>query len=266
MGYQPLKECEIMPVKKTPKEQRINKKKSNIQRILIGSALSITMIWMFTLGLLVGKNVFPLRFNINEIQNEWETLRQISIQKRDSLIKHSYDLCTKKGLDFYKALRDDKDVNLLSKSDLYGSKKFKHLEKKSLAKKERLVASNKPKLQLKTKIKSKKSAKIRTKLTAKSKNKYLTLQVAAHQNPRMAVAAVKKFKEKGYPAYSTSIKLPEKGVWYRVRIGTFKNKTDADKMRKKLNMEKITAIIVPYRVSGESGLKIAQETHKQPES
>ena len=57
--------------------------------------------------------------------------------------------------------------------------------------------------------------------------KSLTIQAAALKNRSEADELVRKLKQKGYPAYKTVGAVPNKGVWFRVRIGEYSSKEAA---------------------------------------
>ena len=54
-----------------------------------------------------------------------------------------------------------------------------------------------------------------------------TVQVAAFKTAGDADKLVAKLKQKGFAAYSKFDKIPNKGIWYRVRVGEFKSKAEA---------------------------------------
>ena len=61
----------------------------------------------------------------------------------------------------------------------------------------------------------------------------------------MAEDEVKKMKKRGYAAFIASSELPGKGMWHRVRLGSFLNKAAAEKLQKTLHgKESISSIIV----------------------
>jgi cell division septation protein DedD len=74
--------------------------------------------------------------------------------------------------------------------------------------------------------------------------KNFTIQVASVRDSRDADKLVNKLKKEGYPAYRSIGKIPGKGIWYRVRVGYFKNRTEAGFTLKRLKKEKIEAVIV----------------------
>ncbi len=53
------------------------------------------------------------------------------------------------------------------------------------------------------------------------------VQVGAYQNIAEANAHAAQWKSKGYSAYVTSADLPDRGRWYRVRVGAFATRADA---------------------------------------
>ncbi|HTP03713.1 MAG TPA: SPOR domain-containing protein [Nitrospirota bacterium] len=69
-----------------------------------------------------------------------------------------------------------------------------------------------------------------------SKLRY-TIQIAAYQEKEMAEDDVKKMKTRGYAAFILSSTVPDKGTWYRVRLGSFPNKAAAEKLQKQLQVK-----------------------------
>jgi len=67
-----------------------------------------------------------------------------------------------------------------------------------------------------------------------------TIQVASSQSEEKALALVNRLKTKDYPAYIEEMELKGK-KWYRVRVGSFRNRIDAqrlvDKLKEKEGLE-----------------------------
>lgn len=59
------------------------------------------------------------------------------------------------------------------------------------------------------------------------------VQVASSQSEEKALALVNRLKAQGYPAYIEEVELKGK-KWYRVRVGSFRNRDDAQKLVDKL--------------------------------
>ena len=55
-----------------------------------------------------------------------------------------------------------------------------------------------------------------------------SIQVGSYPNPDEAHTLVAYWKQKGYSAYLVSADIPNKGRWYRVRLGGFDTKDDAE--------------------------------------
>lgn len=77
------------------------------------------------------------------------------------------------------------------------------------------------------------------KVTRPASKRY-TLQVSAFQSKNEADQVMKKLQKSGYRPYVVASKLPRRGVWYRVRLGTFGSWGQAvaakKKFEEKLNM------------------------------
>src|SRR3990170_2873669 len=61
-----------------------------------------------------------------------------------------------------------------------------------------------------------------------------SLQIASYPEREMADEEVKKMKKRGYAAFIVESEVPDKGTWYRVRLGSFSNKASADKLMNEL--------------------------------
>jgi cell division septation protein DedD len=64
-----------------------------------------------------------------------------------------------------------------------------------------------------------------------------TIQVAAYKQAGDADKLVAKLKRNGFLAYRAIGKVPGKGIWYRVRVGEFKDKSEAG--RPMANLKKL---------------------------
>lgn len=72
-----------------------------------------------------------------------------------------------------------------------------------------------------------------------------SVQIGAYQDQREAAYHVEEWKAKGYPAYMMIADLGERGRWYRVRLGGFPTKEDADHYLGDLrSKESINGIVV----------------------
>ena len=74
-------------------------------------------------------------------------------------------------------------------------------------------------------------------------DKYFTVQIAATKEIAVGKSLVDRLKKMMYAAFITEVVIPEKGRWYRIRVGRFTNWSDADQMRKKLMQDNIEGIV-----------------------
>jgi cell division septation protein DedD len=72
-----------------------------------------------------------------------------------------------------------------------------------------------------------------------------TVQTGSYPEREMAEEEVKRLKKRGFAAFIVSSELPGKGVWHRVRLGSFSSRAAAEKLQKAIHeKEKILAIVV----------------------
>ena len=218
-----------------------NKKKTSTHWTRKGLTLWICVTffacaWMFVLGIFVGRGTAPVKFDMEKLQKELADLKEALIKKevnRYNLDSLSADNITPLG--FPEALKHTGDEERL-KADIP--------QKNSTPLREHTVSkTKKPLVSRKATTRKKKTATVKTSV---KENKNFTIQVAAFKDSKIADNMVAEFKKRGYPAYRSMGKIPEKGIFYRIRIGFFKNRTDADIILNRLKKENIKAIIVPH--------------------
>jgi cell division septation protein DedD len=205
--------------------------------------------WMFVLGILVGRETVPVKFNMEKLQNELAALKEAVIRKElDQYKIDSNADIDKTKMAFYETLKkpgsDDgfeTDVSKLKRKALAEKKTESGTEKTSMPKK---IESGKRKISPPKKIETAQKKKtVNLTKTADVNNKF-TIQIASLKNSAAADKMVAKLKKRGYPAYRSIGKIPDKGIWYRVRVGYFKTRAEARGTVKQLKNEKIEAIIV----------------------
>lgn len=75
-----------------------------------------------------------------------------------------------------------------------------------------------------------------------------SIQVGSYQSVEEANAALGRWKKKGYAAFMTVGEIPEKGTWYRVRIGGFADRKEAETFLEKFKVrEKTAGLVVPSK-------------------
>ncbi len=72
-----------------------------------------------------------------------------------------------------------------------------------------------------------------------------TLQISSYQDKSMAEGDVRKMKKKGYAAFIVSSDIPNRGLWHRVRIGSFAKRSSAERLQRELRAKAgVSSIIV----------------------
>jgi cell division protein FtsN len=197
--------------------------------------------WMFFLGVLVGRGTVPVRFDIDKLQKELSALKEADIKKQLSRVEIGSDSAkVKKDLGFYEALKDTKDAG-----KKYDSRKSDKTSGRS-------PSSSKPVSKIKKKVSqsntSQNLASRKPKTAALDKRieseKNLTIQAASFKDPKDADKMVAELKKKGFPAYRIIGVVPDKGVWYRVRIGYYGSTTEAAAMINRLQKEGLKPYLV----------------------
>ena len=54
-----------------------------------------------------------------------------------------------------------------------------------------------------------------------------TVQVSSYRNRQLALSHVQQLQERGLDVWITRVDLGERGVWYRVLLGKYKNRSEA---------------------------------------
>jgi cell division septation protein DedD len=178
--------------------------------------------WMFVLGVFVGRGTAPVSFDINSLQEELAALKEAVLKKEQAWDKRVSSLDKGEELGFHK------DLAVTSKEEITGTVTPPKVKKRTLSK-------NKT---VKSEIQKKAGR------TDAVPEKKLTIQVAAFKDAKMAENLVDELKKKGFPAYKVIGKNPQKGIWYRVRVGAFKNKAGASDMLQRLKMYNKQAMLV----------------------
>ena len=218
------------------------KKSSSLSRKGLIIWISLTFVasaWMFVLGIVVGRGTAPIRFDIEKLQKELALLRETGIMKELRKYKIGSDAdshTTEMG--FYETLKDaEKETELKVDKRKQPNKSLPEdtdLETKKTAVSEK----NKPE-----KVPQKSNA---VSIHLKSSEKtHLTVQIASLKDPKKADRMVAELKKKGYPAYRSMGKIPGRGIWYRVRVGHYKSKTEAKTMLGRLDKDHVKGIVVP---------------------
>ncbi len=185
--------------------------------------------WMFVLGIFVGRGTAPVKFDIENLQKELAALKEAVIKEGQGRFKIGRDPASAKmELGFYEALKETRPSVL-------------HKVKQPVRKKTALP-QKKTKARQPQKVEKSTSSSKQTKPAADAG---FTIQVASLKDMKVAAELSEILKKKGYQtAYTVSAKIPGRGVWHRVRIGHFKNRSDVGDILDRLKKDKYKPIVV----------------------
>ena len=223
------------------------------RKALIGWACFIFFVcaWMFAIGVLVGRDTAPIKFDIAGIQKKLEAAKEDLENKELSRIQEKSGITKDKTkLDFYEALRDNREDTQLDKKKLSPSisKKAEPLPAKKPSrsiddKANRKIIGKKPPPEKKpTKPPQKPTSVSKSKIRPSVKT--YTIQAASVKNARDADRLVAELKKTGFRAYRAIGKVPGKGIWYRVRIGEYKSRASARHTLNKLKKAGLKPIVI----------------------
>ena len=238
---------------KTPSLKKKSSKKQTRKGLIpwIGLTLFVCA-WMFVLGILVGREMVPVKFDIEKLQNDLAALKEAVIKKELDQYKidsNTDDSKTKMG--FYETLKKTGSDAGLKNDTIERQKKSEPKKTASLQKKKMPTRKTGPAPKVKTSDSKK----------ASQNNNKFTIQVSSLKDSGIADKLVSRLKKGGYPAYRSIGKVPGKGIWYRVRVGYFNSRSEAGSTLNRLKKEKIDAIIVQHKIDsnkktgGEAKLK-----------
>jgi cell division septation protein DedD len=198
------------------------------QFILLGGGFTVASVIIFFLGMLVGQGIEE-----RKIVKPAEPLMKIPVrpsQGANSLPAHPkeemtfYDTLTRSATTQPQAdeeLRESKNVERIAKSETRESKLPARQELASVAKRAEDKAA----------AAARKSQSAEAE--AKQSSKPWTVQVNAFPDEKSAKTWVDRLKDKGYSAYLSESRIQGR-VWYRVRVGRFDSREEAEKIQESL--------------------------------
>ena len=190
--------------------------------------------WMFLLGILVGRGTVPLPHDPDKLQKKLAELKEADIKAKMSRVKINTDTeKTQKELGFYEALKESKSETEIKKK----KPKFAGKDAKVSTKKSKVPPKKKSQTQVKASTQANRTKAETSSSTTSDDQKNLAIQVGSFRNSNDAEKLVQILNEKGYPAFKTMGAVPEKGIWYRVRIGYFSSRDEAWKTMKRLKKQ-----------------------------
>ncbi|MFO7714738.1 SPOR domain-containing protein [Desulfosarcina sp.] len=204
-------------------------------------------VWMFVLGLMVGRGTAPVHFDTQALQKELAALRDAMLKKeREALEKAIRGEDEKTPLEFYEALKKDGpdagvQIPMSTASAAESTSRVESVPALKPAHKSRAaVMVKKTTVPVEAKVEKTPATTTTAEVTAGN----LTIQVASMKDAAAAERIVANLKKEGYPAYLSRIIIPDKGLWFRVCVGSYKDHAQAAADMDRLTRDQGTAILV----------------------
>jgi DedD protein len=179
--------------------------------------------WMFVLGVLVGRGTAPVHFDTQALQKELVAMRDaMAMKQREAVEKAVRGEDEKAPLGFYEALKKDgpdTHVQLPVSPESMDSPDTAAQRTDAPKPPHKTRAAVMPK---RSTVALKPAADTApSKPPAAAVGGRLTIQVASLKDPAAARRIVANLKKEGYAAYLSRIVIANKGIWFRVRIGSY---------------------------------------------
>jgi cell division septation protein DedD len=241
-------------------ETNLNKKPSSSRhrRTTAGWVVAVFFIaaWMFGMGIMVGRETAPVRFDLDQLKKTLESLQRASREPRTNAPPiESTEMKDKTKLDFYEVLpknREDADVNLpkpappgpASAKAEPSAPKTAETPAQARADKTPAVPAAPPA------PKTEKPAPVPAPPpppapAAAAPGQAFTVQVSAVKTEEEARRMVDRLRQRGYAAHVEATATADKSVWYRVRMGEFPSKESARGTVDRLQKDGFGPIVVP---------------------
>ncbi len=178
-------------------------------------------VWMFFVGVLVGRGTMPVKFDIPKLEEKLIGKRLAAEKRETAAVFDNEENRPGGDLEFYEDLKTD-----ISNEQLPPAK---------------IVKATLPTPEVEP-VSDSNQGDGATKATAESGS--YTVQVASLRSEASAKSIADNLIEKGFKAFVASSSSSDRGIWYRVRIGNYKNKTDAVKMADRMESESFKPIVV----------------------
>ena len=196
----------------------------------------LVMVWMFILGVIVGRGISPVSFDVEKLKKDLVALKEDALKSRKKVNEPEADA---KQLGFYDILTEKKE-----KARLKSLAESRKPSSGQVAKDDRQASS---KLKDRGKTFSPNTVQTKPKLPVikgQSTSGSYTLQVASFRDSQRAERLISILGTKGYRAYQVIAHVNGKGTYHRVRTGHFKDRNTASKMLARLRRDNFKPIII----------------------
>jgi cell division septation protein DedD len=197
--------------------------------------------WMFGMGVLVGRDTAPIRFDLDQLKKTLGALQKTErAPKRGAPSADPAQMKDKTKLDFYEVLpknREDTDMPQLPKPASAPP---------AAAKPEPSVpkAQGPPAVDKAEKPPAAPAAAALPAPATAAPGQVFTVQVTAVKSEEEARRLVERLRQSGYAAHVEPTSIPDKGIWYRVRMGEFPTRESARGTVERLKKDGFGSVVV----------------------
>jgi cell division septation protein DedD len=206
-------------------------------------ALLVALLWMFVLGVFVGKGITPANINLAEIkkrmidQGVWPGSGKAAQEEGSSRTTNTKRKIPLKDLEFYEKL---------------AQKKKEHLEESAPGKttpmdKPTAAAEAQPEPPATPEAQPKPTAQPTTEVSKEEKppKGSFTVQLASFKEQHSAEKFAARFQDLKPKATVRTVDLPGKGRWYRVQVGQLSSRDEATALADRLAIQyKLKAFVI----------------------
>lgn len=212
--------------------------------------LVFVAIWMFILGVMVGRGMAPMNLEAGKLEKELAAQKDRMLKEKQEAEVSAADGQTdeKPQLGFYEALK-----NPGRETPFQPAKPVKPMRRKPAAADSAARAPRPgPKAAaLPTPLSKPKPGPVSTQKTDSASKPapasppgHFAVQVASVRDIKGAERMVSRLRAKGYPAYQLRSDVAGKGIWYRIRVGGFEDRNAAANILRKLKNDKFGGMVV----------------------
>ena len=224
--------------KKTPSKKKPSLSFTRKELFLWLGVIFLSMVWMFILGIIVGRGLSPVRFDVEQLKEELVALKQEALKAKEKASQPEEE-ADERHLGFYDILTEKKEMARLKSLDTVknGSGQEDTLSTSVETSPRKDPQKKPPVKQLEREVPARKVVE-----TA-SPARY-TLQIASFRDTTRAKAFISTLESKGYDAYQVAAHVDGKGIYHRVRIGRFPNKQAARKLLAQLKQDNLNPLLI----------------------
>lgn len=208
--------------------------------------------WMFVLGIMVGRGIAPVNLEVGKLEQELADLKAKMLAQEKAKVEAqiSGKESNLPELGYPEALtsaKKEEPFKALPKKPTPTAKPVPPQPKKKAIKPK---PAPKPKPQPAPAVKPAPKPQPKRPPSPKPENRTVaqkgrfSIQVAAVQNAQSAEQLAAKLRKQGYRAYRLRSEVAGKGVWYRVRVGAFEDRGEANRMLAKLKADNFSGMVV----------------------